>query len=234
MLGSETRGKHTVSPNRARISSIEEIAPDVFELHASMVEPARIEHEPGQYVSIRIGSSNEQRRYSLASPPGQTDGFVLLVRRIAGTGSRFLASLEVGAVLEFDGPRGDFRLAPGPGDALFGATGVGVSALVPMMESLLARPGTGRVLFFWGLMNAGDRFWLERLARLQRDPRFASRLVLAGAGEGFVTQPIIETAAVLSDPTYYLCGNGQMVRDVVDGLVSRGIDRTRQIRIDWS
>ncbi|MBA3541563.1 MAG: FAD-dependent oxidoreductase [Deltaproteobacteria bacterium] len=220
--------------NQARITSIEEIAPNVFELRAAMVEPTRIDHEPGQYVSIRIVASNEQRSYSLASPPGQTDGLALLVRRVGGTGSQFLSSLEVGAIMEFEGPRGDFRLAPGPGDAVFAATGVGVSALFPMMESLLARPGTGRVLFFWGLMNAEDQFWVERLARLEQDPRFSSRLVVTGAGEGFVTQPTIDTASVLTAPIYYLCGNGQMVKDVVDGLVSRGIDRDRQIRTDWA
>jgi ferredoxin-NADP reductase len=222
-----------VSPSRARIASISEIAPNVFELHATMVEPERLHHEPGQALSINIAATNEQRSYSIASPPGMTDGFVLIVRRIGGIGSQFLAGLEVGAIMEFDGPRGDFRLAPGPGDAVFGATGVGVSALFPMMEALLTRPGTGRVLFFWGLMNAEDQFWAERLARLAKDPRFSSRVVVTGAGEGFVTQPIIDTAAVLTTPTYYLCGNGQMVRDVIDGLTSRGIDRDRQIRTDW-
>ena len=222
-----------MSAGRARIASISEIAPNVFELHATMVEPVRLQHEPGQALSIRIAASNEQRSYSIASPPGLTDGFVLLVRRIGGIGSQFLAGLAVGEIMEFDGPRGDFRLAPGPGDAVFAATGVGVSALFPMMEALLARPGTGRVLFFWGLMNAEDQFWGERLARLCRDPRFTSRIVVTGAGEGFVTQPVIDTAALLTTPTYYLCGNGQMVRDVIDGLTSRGIDRDRQIRTDW-
>lgn len=206
----------------------------MFELHAAMEEPSRIAYEPGQHVAVRIGASGERRRYSIASPPGQTDGLVLLVRRIAGAGSQFLAGLRAGAPLEFDGPSGDFRIAPGPGDALFGATGVGVSALVPMMESLLARPETGRVRFFWGLMNERDRFWGERIGRLREDPRFEGRLVFADAGEGFVTQPILEAAAALHAPTYYLCGHGQMVKDVVEGLVARGIDRERQIRTDWS
>ena len=222
-----------VSLHRARISAIREIAPNVFEVHVRMLEPGRIEYEPGQYVSVHITATNEQRSYSIASPPGQSDSFMLLVRRVGGIGSQFLASLHVGAPLEFEGPRGDFRLAPGPGDAVFGATGVGVSALFPMMESLITRHGAGRVMFFWGLMNAEDRFWLDRLATLARDRRFSSRIVLTGAGEGFVTQPIIDTAQQLVTPTYYLCGNGQMVKDVVDGLTSRGIDRDRQIRTDW-
>ena len=222
-----------MKPSRARISSITEIAPNVFELHAQMVEPTRLYYEVGQALSIRIAGTREHRSYSIASPPGLSDGFVLLVRRIGGIGSQFLAGLEVGAIMEFDGPRGEFRLAPGPGDAVFGATGVGVSALVPMMESLLSRPGSGRVLLFWGLMSSEDQFWADRMSRMRADPRFSSRVVLTGAGEGFVTQPIIETAGVLTTPTYYLCGNGQMVRDVVDGLTARGIDRDRQIRTDW-
>ena len=115
----------------------------------------------------------------------------------------------------------------------FGATGVGVSALFPMMEALIARPPVGRVMFFWGLMQREDRFWGARLEALAASGRFDSRLVFTGAGDGFVTEPIIETAGVLTTPTYYLCGNGQMVRDVIDGLTKRGIDRNRQIRTDW-
>ena len=222
-----------MTPKRARIASIDEIAPNVFEVHAHMVEPIELDHEPGQSISICIPSTDEQRSYSLASRPGRRGGFALLVRRIGGVGSQFMAGLAVGTEVEFHGPRGEFRLAPGPGDAVFGATGVGASALFPMMTSLLARPGTSRVLFFWGLMNREDVFWHDWLAELARDPRFSARIVLTGAGEGFVTQPIIDTATALTLPTYYLCGNGQMVRDVIDGLTARGIDRERQIRTDW-
>ncbi|HVK85301.1 MAG TPA: FAD-binding oxidoreductase [Kofleriaceae bacterium] len=219
--------------NRARITSLDEIAPSVFELRATMLEPSWLIHEPGQSISIRIADTSEQRSYSLASRPGQHDELVLLVRRIGGIGSQFLSSLKVGATMEFEGPRGEFRLADGAGDSVFGATGVGVSALIPMMEALLDRPGDGRVWFYWGLTNREDRFWDERLGALARSPRFKSHLVYTGAGDGFITEPIIETARDLVAPIYYLCGNGQMVRDVIGGLSARGVDRERQIRTDW-
>jgi len=218
---------------RARVSAIDEIAPNVFEIHASMVEPAHLPHTAGQSVTIRIASNGEQRSYSLACPPGQTNTLVLLVRRVGGVGSQFLASLAVGAEIELEGPNGEFRLADAGGTLVFGATGVGVSALFPMMETALARPDVTRVLFFWGLMNPEDVFWQERLSRLHEDPRFASHIVLSGAGQGFVTQPIIDTAVEHTGATYYLCGNGQMVRDVIYGLTQRGVDRERQIRTDW-
>ena len=161
--------------NRARVSSIREVAPNVFEVHAAMVDPVQIAYEPGQYISVHIAGANEHRSYSLASPAGTTDRVVLLVRRMGGVGSQFLADLAIGHTLEFDGPRGDFRLAPGAHDGVFGATGVGVSALFPMMEMLLARPGVRRVMFFWGLMTASFQFWADRLAQLEREPRFSSR-----------------------------------------------------------
>jgi ferredoxin-NADP reductase len=205
----------------------------VFELRAAMVEPPWLIHEPGQSISIRIADTTEQRSYSLASPPGRHDELVLLVRRAGGVGSQFLSSLKVGAVMEFEGPRGEFCLAEGAGDSVFGATGVGVSALIPMMEALLDRPGDGRVWFYWGLTNREDMFWDARLAALARSPRFKSCIVFTGIGEGFVTEPIIQTAGQLTSPIYYLCGNGQMVRDVIDGLTARGIHRERQIRTDW-
>ncbi len=211
---------------RARISSIAEVAPNVFEVHAALEEPFAF--EPGQYVAVHIPATKQHRHYSIASAPGAHE-LVLLVRR-SGTGSTFLASLDVGAPVEFEGPRGEFRLAPATGDAVFGATGVGVSPLFPMMESLLAQPATGRVMLFWGLPTAADQFWRERLARLAADPRFSSRIVLES--EGFVTQPIIATATVLRDPTYYICGNRQMVADVVDRLVALGVDRGERIRTD--
>lgn len=197
-----------------------------------MLEPAHIAFEPGQALSIRIAATNEQRSYSIASRPGRTDGFALLVRKIGGIGSQFVAALHVGATLEFEGPHGDFRIADHPGDAVFGATGVGASALFPMMESLLARPEPHQVRFFWGLVDPEDQFWADRLAQLAREPRFASRIVLAGTGEGFVTKPIVDTATTLTNPIYYLCGNSMMVREAIDGLLASGIDRTN-IRTDW-
>ena len=44
---------------------------------------------------------------------------------------------------------------------------------------------------------------------------------------------VLSATARLPAATYYLCGNGQMVRDVIDGLVAAGVDRAQQIRTDW-
>ena len=221
-------------PHTARVTSIRALTPRVVELEATMVEPDRLDYRAGQYVSIYLPGTSDQRSYSIASSPGDPTRFALLVRRQGGAGSAFLSSLETDDTFQFDGPRGAFQLADEhPGDVVFAATGVGVAPLFPMAEALLARGGDTQVRLYWGLMDETDVFWPERVAALAANPRFASTLVLTGLGQGFVTEPVIATASELGAPTYYLCGNGQMIRDVIDGLVTRGVDLAR-IRTDWT
>ena len=49
---------------------------------------------------------------------------------------------------------------------------------------------------------------------------------------GRIDQPIFDLLSSLQRPTFYLCGNGAMIRDVKAGLVERGVDRKRQIRVE--
>lgn len=214
---------------RARVTSVETIAPQVVELDFSVVEPARISFRAGQFVSIALPDGRGDRRsYSLASRAGREDGFRLLIRDTGGSGSRFVASLGIGDEISFYGPMGYFLLDDEhPGDVVFAATGVGVSAIVPMMEEVLGRPETRSVRFFWGLETRADAFWRDRLDRLGRDDRFASEIRYAAEGEGFITESVVATASTLATPTYYLCGNGLMVRDVTTGLLAAGIPGER-------
>lgn len=211
------------------VASITPVAPAVVEVDLRAVEPPAIDVVPGQYLSVLL-ADGERRAYSIASPPGRRDGVTLLIRQ-RGLGARFVAGLVPGQRLAYDGPRGEFRLAPAhPGDLVFVATGVGASALVPMIEEALARPEAGRVWFFWGLEAPEDRFWQDRLDAMARSPRFAPRVVFA-ATDGFVTGHVLAAVPSLVRPTFYLCGHGQMVRDLGDSLEAAGVERAA-IRTD--
>src|SRR5256885_10272965 len=47
-----------------------------------------------------------------------------------------------------------------------------------------------------------------------------------------ITQRILDALPSLAQPTFYLCGNGAMIKEVKAGLVARGVDRKRQIRTE--
>jgi ferredoxin-NADP reductase len=70
----------------------------------------------------------------------------------------------------------------------------------------------------------------------QNSPRLEVRLFLSGAApdwrgpRGRITQAIVDELPRLERPTFYLVGNGAMIRDVKSELVKLGVDRKRQIR----
>ena len=79
-----------------------------------------------------------RRSYSIASQSDAGEVLRFIIRVIPeGKASEFLMSLPIGTVLNMTGPHGFFVLDPThPGDILFGATGTGISAVMPMLGEL--------------------------------------------------------------------------------------------------
>ena len=129
----------------------------------------------------------------------------------------FVKSLALGQTVGFFGPMGFFQVDDHhAGDVVFAATGVGVSAVFPMIHDVLSRSGEGgRVLFFWGLRTEEDLFFADRLAELASDSaRFEYEVRFSRSGQGRITPRVAEVAPGLSSPVFYLCGNSGMVRDI--------------------
>jgi ferredoxin-NADP reductase len=206
---------------------------------------------PGQFFSVRVGERDTDgnpilRSYSIASSPVPGGGreFAIILKLVpGGVGSERFARLAVGDRLKMSGPMGFFCLElMHAGDVVFGATGVGIAPVLPMLRELLARPSeTGRVHLFWGNREAADLFWLDELDALQAaHPRFSYRLFISQgdpaeaaprpAAKGRITAPLLELAPTLARPIVYLVGNGAMIREVKAALVARGFERKRQIR----
>jgi ferredoxin-NADP reductase len=123
---------------------------------------------------------------------------------------------------------------------VFGATGTGVAPFLPMIEELLERPEEGAIHLFWGVREERDLFWQRELAELVE--RSAGRLRVTtlvsrpeaswSGARGRINPLIYDLLPSLARPTFYLCGNGAMIREVKAGLVERGVDRKRQIRVE--
>lgn len=204
--------------------------------------PAPLAFRAGQFVSLRVGEDRDGsavlRSYSIASSPDH-DRITLIVRHIpGGAAATWFDRLTVGARVRFTGPMGFFVLELAhAGDVVFGATGVGITPVLPMLDEVLARKETGRVHVLWGNRNGKDVFWREELQdRVASHPRLSVELFLSRepASEGFshgrITAPLLALAPSLTRPTFYLVGSGAMIKDVKTGLVERGIDRKRQVR----
>jgi CDP-4-dehydro-6-deoxyglucose reductase len=109
-----------------------------------------------------------------------------------------------------------------------------------MITETLARPAeTGEVRLFWGMRDEGELYWLDRLEALaSSSPRFHHTLCLSRPAAGWagargrINAHVIEALPALERPTFYLVGNGDMVKELKGLLVGAGVDRKRQIRTE--
>lgn len=199
---------------------------------------------PGQFISTQVGTDElgnpVLRSYSIASPPERRGELVLILRLVEnGVGSQFFDALKPGDSIRFTGPMGFFvNELEHPGEAIYIATGTGIAPFFPMLEETLRRPESGRVHLFWGLRNEQDLFGQDELAALTaRHPRFSMGIYLSQP-QGFarlrgrVNGPVLELLPSLKAPTFYMCGNGQMIEELKSALVARGVNRKRQIRTE--
>jgi ferredoxin-NADP reductase len=232
-----------MAEHSATVKGTRLLARDVLEVDFATEEP--LHFRAGQFISLRAGEQADgtpiRRSYSIASPQSRTDGFVLIAKIIAGgPASAFLSGLEPGVRIGFTGPMGFFVLDPShPADVVFAATGTGITPVLPMLADLLPRAEAGRVRVYWGCRNQGDLFWQDELAEVQRRfPRLELSVHLTQASDGWsgprgrITDAVLDELPRLSQPVFYLVGNGDMIRELRSKLIERGVDRKKQTRTE--
>ncbi|MDB4981042.1 MAG: putative reductase [Myxococcales bacterium] len=216
------------------------IAELVFELRA----PPRLDFKAGQFVSIAVTDANgaalPRRSYSIASQSSEPERLRFIIRVIAGgAASDHLMTLALGDELALTGPYGFFVLdAAHAGDVVFGATGTGMAAVMPMLGELAARPEPGRCFVHWGARHEEDLFARAEIEALAARARATLAIHLTAPGpawtgaRGRITSAILDALPGLSAPTFYLVGNGAMITELKGALVARGVNRKAQIRTE--
>jgi len=235
-------------PLTAGLASRRVIAPGIADLTFEMRAPERLDFRAGQFVSIAVGAPPDagdpvpRRSYSIASPSDAGETLRFIIRVIPeGTASAFLMSLPLGAPVNMTGPHGFFTLdAAHAGDVVFGATGTGIAAFMPMLGELALRAEAGRrnTTVYWGVRREPDLFARDEIEELAA--RAGARLSIhltapdpgwAGA-RGRITPAILDELSAFKTPTFYLVGNGAMITEVKRELVARGVNRKAQIRTE--
>jgi ferredoxin-NADP reductase len=231
------------------------LAPGIAELVFEMRSPPRLEFRAGQFLSIAVdalsGSSESvpRRSYSIASQSrdGGTLKFIIRVMP-EGAASHYLMALPLGAAINMTGPHGFFVLdATHVGDVVFGATGTGIAAVMPMLGELQGElddrarsspVSTGRRFVYWGVRHQSDLFARDEIQALSDRAGAKLSIHVTAPGEtwtgprGRITAAILEVLPTLVAPTFYLVGNGAMITELRRELVARGVNRRAQIRTE--
>ncbi len=227
---------------RCIVQSARWITPSVVELRVATLKPLRF--EAGQFVALEVPGLPEpgtwkprtvKRLYSLSSAPGKADGreFELCIKyQKGGLGSEFVKRLKAGDEFNMRAPFGDFVYDSEPSrSACFIATGTGIAPMrsIVMSEHFQSQPPKKALLLF-GAPDAGEILYpgvfeqhgcevVHALSRLGREQSPASTRFTTQF-KGRVTDYLKSLPAHWNwhGTDFYLCGNGEMIREVTQLL----------------
>lgn len=182
---------------------------NAFELELS--RPPCFQFTPGQRV--RFIHEKGERDYSPVSA-SQDAHLLFLIKFVqGGLLSPVLAEAEPGTFFHFTGPIGYFVWLPSNRPAVFVATGTGIAPFVSM-----ARSGVKGFILIHGVRKSEDLYYrpfLEKSAKsyvpcLSESCPRVDRQAFHGRVTAYIANHLIPATY-----DFYLCGRGEMVRDVI-------------------
>lgn len=223
-----------------KVLQINDPTPKVRELTLSCTQPEKFEFKAGQFVMLHVPQVEGKpalRAYSIASSEKQKDGFTLLFKYVeTGKASEYVWSLKGGETLQFTGPFGRvFFQEPPTEQIIFMNTGTGLSQhLCYLLSKKEQYPGLKYRMLF-GVRNESEIYAQKQLEELKKELKdFQYEYVLSRPSEswkgkkGYIQQFLKEFEYKDTPTTFYLCGNGGMIKEVKNQLVEiDGFDKTK-------
>lgn len=222
---------------------------NVRELVLRTESPENFQYKAGQFVMLHVpveGSKPALRAYSIASDERVTNGFRLLFKFVEspdpgagiphGLASAYVWSLKGGESLKFTGPFGKvFFQEPPTEQIVFLNTGTGISQHLSYLVSKKEIFPHLQYRMLFGVRSERDIYLKNELDALSAEfPNFKYEFVLSRPSEswtgkkGYIQHFIKDFKYNEVPTTFYLCGNGGMIKEVKHQLLEvDGFDKTR-------
>ncbi|WP_413568179.1 FAD-binding oxidoreductase [Bdellovibrio sp. HCB117] len=223
-----------------RVTEIIDHTPTVRELVLKTEEPGEFTFKAGQFVMLNVPQGEAKpilRAYSIASDDRIKNGFRLLFKFVEnGVASTFVWALKGGELINFTGPFGKvFFQEPPTEQIVFLNTGTGLSQHICYLLSKKEQYPNLRYRMLFGVRSEKDMYYQKEVEALMKElPDFKFEFVLSRPSEewkgkkGYVQNFISEFDYKNIPTTFYLCGNGGMIKEVKHQLLEiDGFDKTR-------
>lgn len=219
----------------AELVKKEQLTGDVFEFGFKFA-PTDTPYKSGQFAMMNFDfdGKKEQRAYSISSP-AQIDYFEICVKILPdGKGSSYLNGLKLRDKVEFKLPFGQFTVEPdSPKDILFVGTGTGLAPIKGLVQELLAKGFKQQINLIFGVRSEEDIFYQDILKDLaEKHENFHYRICCSQPSSnwqgdcGRVTAFLSQYDLKSPNVALYICGNGNMVKDVRAYALEQGMERT--------
>ncbi|HEY3975992.1 MAG TPA: ferredoxin--NADP reductase [Streptosporangiaceae bacterium] len=189
-------------------------------------------YRPGQFLTVRVprGDGSVARCYSLSSSPHAGDRPAITVKRMpGGHASNWIADrLAAGGVLDALPPAGTFSPRSLEGDFLLLAAGSGITPVISILKSALAR-GHGRIVLVYANRDDRSVIFGARLRRLHADA--GGRLLVLHWLDSVQGPPTGAALAALARPyaghEAFICGPDPYLAVVRQALGELGVPGPR-------
>ncbi|MFJ8198998.1 2Fe-2S iron-sulfur cluster-binding protein [Streptomyces sp. NPDC096152] len=234
-----------------RVTAVDRLTDDSVALTLAVPPELRVEyrHAPGQHLALRRTADGAEirRTYSICSPapePGGDGPRTLRVGVRLVEGGAFstyaLKEINVGDELEVMTPAGRFTLEPAPGHYAAVVGGSGITPVLSIASTLLAREPGARFCLIRSDRTTASTMFLEEVADLK--DRFPDRLHLvtvlsreeqqAGLPSGRLDEErltdLLPALLPVGDVAgWFLCGPYGLVQGAERALRGLGVARTR-------
>ncbi len=223
-----------------KMTEIIDHTPNVRELVIQTETPEDFKFRAGQFVMLHVPQTEGKpilRAYSIASEEQNKKGFRLLFKFVEnGVASNYVWSLKGYETLSFTGPFGKvFFQEPPTEQIIFLNTGTGLSQHLSYLLSKKEAYPNLKYRMFFGVRNENEIYGQPQLEKLKSELKdFQFEYVLSRPQEnwpgkkGYV-QHFLKTFDYKNTPTtFYLCGNGGMIKEVKHQLLEiDGLEKTR-------
>jgi len=221
-------------PFQARVEQILDLTSSVRDLRLNLLDSKDFSFRCGQFVMLHIPGDPKPvlRAYSVASSDQDPGALRLIFKFVpGGKASEFIWKLHQGEILNLTGPFGRvFFVEPPPDQVVFVSTSTG---LAPHLSYLLSKKTAlqkSKVVLYFGVRSESDIFCEKDLLAIQKDwPQFQYHVVLSRPDlhwtgrKGYVQDFLHETHYQKHRTDFYLCGNGQMIKETQELLERNGI-----------
>lgn len=231
---------------KLKIESIETVARETKKFEFSVCNYAKLNgsdevkdtplpFSAGQFVSLKF-TEKAWRAYSIAST--EKEDLIELVIRIVpgGIGSTIIDMANVGDEFEFKGPFGHFVLSENAeANLVFLGTGTGIAPLRSMIIEENRNKSPRPMTLLYGGRNPDDIAYLDEMTTWAENLDIKlgfSRTDNFGdygkyAKNCRVTKFLEDDDSFDEKSEFYICGNGNMVKSVVEILESKEIAKNR-------
>jgi uncharacterized protein len=205
---------------------------------------------PGQYLTFELNIPDQRgkiiRCYSLSDRP-RADYYRVTIKRVDGPAAQptprgglvsthFHRALLVGDIVDVKAPSGGFYLdleKTGPIVLLGG--GVGLTPLFSMLAEIVESRCKREVWLFYGVRNREDHIMKERLEKLAAENDNLNLYICYSRPgptdakgkdyhfDGRLTVATLKQELPSNNYDYYLCGPGEMMSSLHDGLREWGV-----------